>query len=284
MAVVKVALLLWLGAWLSVSEASPGPKRLYYELGGSLQVTPVPVEGRLTSASWKLGADLVADWTEGSEPEFIGTLKDKASMNLTTGQLTIKKMVAANQGVYTVELNNYVRPDTYDVVLVTRVKQPQVHVRTLTCSEKYQVCNVSCVADVQGAGPVDYQWKLGPQDWVEGEKDREIPQNEDSRSGISCRVKNPISQADSVVVPNIFQHTDVDKPDNVVAIVVSVVIVLVLVVVLVLVLWKNKERVFGWLDFSGQGSQAHANGTTTSHPEATSPTDPAGEEMVAKNS
>ncbi|XP_072246421.1 SLAM family member 9-like [Leuresthes tenuis] len=195
----------WLSAALDVTQARA--ETVYFALGGELVLRPqlsVPI----TSITWKNKGNIVAEWIERVLPlEYYGGFKTNTVLNVITGELIISNMTKDHDGSFTVEVNFKYHDVVYDTVGIKKVSQPQVILRPLTCNkETSKVCTLSCEAEVSGAEPVTYLWKKGGGKWTEAEKDLSITNDEETQGveTFSCRLKNPVSEADSEPFPNAF--------------------------------------------------------------------------------
>uniref|UniRef100_A0A672HF41 Ig-like domain-containing protein n=1 Tax=Salarias fasciatus TaxID=181472 RepID=A0A672HF41_SALFA len=127
----------------------------------------------IVSIVWKHNKDLVAEWVKDMvDLTFYGVLENRATMELTTGVLNITNMTRDNEGVYSVEINLQLQGT------VSRCR-----------------------------GPVSYRWKVGEQDWAEGEKDMEIfnsEEEEERPKTFTCRIKTPVSESGMLVTTELF--------------------------------------------------------------------------------
>ncbi|XP_072246418.1 uncharacterized protein [Leuresthes tenuis] len=215
----------WLSAALDVTQARV--ETVYFALGDELVLRP-QLSGPITSITWKNKGNIVAEWIERVLPlEYYGGFKNNTVLNLITGELKISNMKKEQAGKFMVEVNNKDHDVEYDAVEIKKVSQPQVILRPLTCNkETSKVCTLSCEAEVSGAEPVTYLWKKGGGEWTEAEKDLNITNDEETQGveTFSCRLKNPVSEADSEPFENLFYI----PPSSLIIIIVVVVVVLIL--------------------------------------------------------
>ncbi|XP_071336017.1 cell adhesion molecule CEACAM1-like [Trachinotus anak] len=169
-----------------------GCEHSYSEVGGTLVLTP-PFSGRINHILWKHGANLAAEWLNG-ELDYYGMFRGCTTLDTTTGQLEIKDMTESYAGLYTVEINNKLQSQGYNVEVIKRLSKPEVVQRPLTCSTVSDSCTLSCDGDTTGAGPVTYSWNKDDGQWVQEEKDKTIMNNEETKSikTFSCQMKNPV--------------------------------------------------------------------------------------------
>ncbi|XP_014908375.1 uncharacterized protein LOC106959987 isoform X1 [Poecilia latipinna] len=179
----------------------------YFEIGGNLDLNPA-FSGEITSITWKYKGNIVAEYIKDSVPlEYLGDLKGRTNVNLTTGVLTISNMSQSDGGLFTVEINNRVLPVSYNAVGVRKLDDYPVEVimRPLTCHRSSTECTLTCWVDLNEAEPVQYFWKKGEAgEWEEGEKVITISQETWSFQTITCKVKNPFSEKDSDPAVNPF--------------------------------------------------------------------------------
>ncbi|XP_072246419.1 uncharacterized protein [Leuresthes tenuis] len=213
----------WLSAALDVTQARA--ETVYFALGGELVLRPqlsVPI----TSITWKNKGNIVAEWIERVLPlEYYGGFKNNTVLDLITGELKISNMKKEQAGKFMVEVNNKDHDVEYDAVEIKKVSQPQVILRPLTCNkETSKVCTLSCEAEVSGAEPVTYLWKKGGGEWTEAEKDLNITNDEETQGveTFSCRLKNPVSEEESIEFKNPFYI----PPFSIVVVVVVLILVL----------------------------------------------------------
>ncbi|XP_014839769.1 PREDICTED: uncharacterized protein LOC106916171 isoform X2 [Poecilia mexicana] len=181
----------------------------YFEIGGNLDLNPA-FSGEITNFIWKHKGNLVAEYIKGSVPlEYLGDLKGRTNVDLTTGVLTISNMSQSDGGLFTVEINNRVLPVSFKAVGVRKLDDYPVEVimRPLTCHRSSTECTLTCWVDLNEAEPVQYFWKKGEAgEWEEGEKVITISQETWSFQTITCKVKNPFSEKDSDPAVNPFHR------------------------------------------------------------------------------
>ncbi|XP_040035393.2 lymphocyte function-associated antigen 3 [Gasterosteus aculeatus] len=197
----RIRVLVLLAALSSVGTAQD----LRYFTDGSertFEVRP-PVTEPIESIVWKFNSDLAAEWTDTSPLEIYPKFKTRTDLNTTTGSLVIKHMTKDDTGEYSVEINRQLQGGKYDMKWIRKVNKPEVHLRTLTCSPDSDKCNMTCDGGTEEAKPIDYDWRIGSEEWQNPGKDIEITKA-DHRDvkDIACRMKNPVSKAESEAIPN----------------------------------------------------------------------------------
>uniref|UniRef100_A0A3B4Y8A8 Ig-like domain-containing protein n=1 Tax=Seriola lalandi dorsalis TaxID=1841481 RepID=A0A3B4Y8A8_SERLL len=179
----------------------------YSEDGGTLILTP-PFSEAITSILWKHDTDLVVELV-GNEVDYYGKFRGMATLDRTTGRLEIKNMNRTYAGLYTVEINNQVQSQVYNVELIKKVPKPEVVFKPLICSPALDNCNMTCDGNTSGAGPVTYSWREGDGKWIQGEINKNIKKDETKRvETFSCQMKNPVSEEESKPQPNPFFQKD----------------------------------------------------------------------------
>ncbi|CAI5654970.1 unnamed protein product [Oreochromis niloticus] len=201
--VVLGALLLLLVANVSFCQAQIVEK--YFKVGGTLRLSPQPVSAEITSILWKYDKNLLADWEKGLiDLTYYSKFKGRTTLNTERGELEIRDMTAADSGVYSVEINNQVQSQVYQIVEIEAVPQPEVTLQPLTC-DRPSLCGLKCHGDITNAGPVTYSWKKDDGEWEDGQDRRDLSSLEmDSVKTFTCRMKNPVSQKESKAFKNPF--------------------------------------------------------------------------------
>ncbi|XP_038143396.1 uncharacterized protein LOC119785067 [Cyprinodon tularosa] len=235
---IIIAVLLLLGH-LAAAEVQ------YYGTGGSLVLGP-KFSGAITSITWKHKGNIVAEWIDGSvDLEYLGDLKGRLDLNLKTGVLTVKNMMKADQGVFSVEINNKVLPDTFEATWIRILNDSEVVViPSLTCSSQSQSCSLRCGEEIKDAGPIQYFWKKGENGkWEEGERTIEIENTDETGrfKTFSCKAENPVSEKESKPEENPFNKTDPVNWGTVFGIVIGLIIAAVAVGVTI---YMRKNKMF----------------------------------------
>lgn len=214
---MDTARFLWLCAALtSVVAQEPRNCTVGGELTLELKSPPNPIQ----RVVWKHGVNLLADLTRGRFSAY-GDFKGYATVD-TTGRLTIKNIQRVHAGLYSVEVNNQVQDQQYNVGVFKPLKQPNVLLTPLTCSYKSESCVLVCEVNTMGADPVSFKWLFGTELSENTGPQLKIEHNVEPPPTYTCRVTNPISEADSEPLKNPL----IAPPVNVVAIVVGVCVLL----------------------------------------------------------
>ncbi|XP_073337617.1 T-lymphocyte surface antigen Ly-9-like [Pagrus major] len=240
----------WLGAvllWAALDCSQAGVIPSYFVVGGNLELRPTVTE-TITNILWKYNGNLLAEWVKDEvELTYYDKYNGRTTLDPVSGRLEVTKMIKGDQGLYTVEINNRVHDQSYDVKSITKVPKPSVVVRTLTCNPESESCLLSCDGKdpetLKEAEPIEYSWKMGDKDWEKKTKDVTITSAETGQDKtITCRMKNPVSEQDSETVTNPMYKEPVITglgSGMIAGIVFGLLLILALVVVFVL-LWKFK--------------------------------------------
>lgn len=198
----------------------------YFELGGEVSLDPItPTEG-ISSITWKHQGNIVADYSSGSDVEYYADFKGRTTLALPSGVLTLRPMIKADEGNFTVEVNNRVQSVVYSAKEIKSLRSSKVVVvtRPLTCNHLSQKCNLSCITDNTDSAPFQYFWKEGDGAWVKLTKDKEIINSVQIKT-FSCKIYNTISEKESDPLANPFIKLP-ESPALVAGIVVLVILIL----------------------------------------------------------
>lgn len=179
-------------------------------------------------------------------------------------------MTAADNEVYTVEINNHVQSRVHKIMAIEDVPQPVLEAKPLSCSSASKDCKLVCEGDVSKAGPVEYFWEKDDREWPTSENTVEIINDEETQrvKKFSCRIKNRFSEKESNALDNPFYREETTKEPSspgsgvIVGIVLLALILLVAAVLLLLycTLESFKNKVDSCLPWK---KRADAAGTTT---------------------
>uniref|UniRef100_A0A671XAA1 Ig-like domain-containing protein n=1 Tax=Sparus aurata TaxID=8175 RepID=A0A671XAA1_SPAAU len=230
----------WISAVLLLASLKFSEAKIiseYFEVGGKLTLRPT-VKETITNILWKYNGNLLAEWVKNEvDLLYYDKYQNRTTLNTATGQLVINGMKKDDVGMYTVEINNKVHGQSYDVKWITRVPKPTVVFRPLTCGPDSESCSVTCDGKEPGslsdAEPIQYSWKIGEKDWKTTTNDITVTSAETvSDEKISCRMTNPISQEDSELKKNpLFNVNPEDKKVQLIPHVINVIDLTVAVVI-----------------------------------------------------
>ncbi|MEQ2253862.1 hypothetical protein ILYODFUR_036924 [Ilyodon furcidens] len=218
----------------------------YFEIGGKLVLRP-EFSGPINNIIWKHKGNIVAEWIKDKVPlEYLGDLKGRSELDLTTGTLTVSNMLKAHDGLFTVEINEKVLPGSFNAVEIKNLNQTKVEViiRPLTCSSEASNCTMDCGDDFGDGQPVQYFWKNGEAGkWENGEKRKVIINDEETWSfkSFTCKAKNRISEKESDPLENpFFSGESALCSTEVVGVVMRSVALLFLPILFVWFFWHNR--------------------------------------------
>uniref|UniRef100_A0A3Q2UZR5 Ig-like domain-containing protein n=1 Tax=Haplochromis burtoni TaxID=8153 RepID=A0A3Q2UZR5_HAPBU len=209
--VVLGALLVLLVANVSFCQAETVEK--YFRVGGTLQLSPEPVYGQITSIVWKYGKNLLAEWVKDQiPPTYYSKFRGRTTLNTDTGVLEIRDMTAADSGWYSVEINNRFQGEVHKTA-IEDVPRPEVTLQPLAC-DRPSLCGLKCYGDITNAGPVTYSWKKDDGEWERGQDKRDLSSLEmDSVKTFTCRMENSVSQKESLPFKNRFYQEKTPEPE-----------------------------------------------------------------------
>ncbi|XP_053189526.1 SLAM family member 9-like [Scomber japonicus] len=201
---------------LSAVLSSGLTEEKFFGEGGTLELRP-DFSSEINTVTWKLNNKLVAEWLKTiNAVTYYHVFEGRTTLNKVTGTLNITNKSPADSGVYSVEINNMVLPERYNVKAIKEVPQPAVELNLLSCSDASDNCTLLCegksdeAVALAEAEPVTYSWRMGDREWMDAEKIRTITNDEETQrvETFSCRMKNPISEKQSDPIPNPFYRED----------------------------------------------------------------------------
>ncbi|KAL6102140.1 cd58 [Pungitius sinensis] len=220
-------------------------QNLYFTDGNERTFEVRPPVSKITSIVWKINSDLLAEWSDKFSLEIYPRFKSRTSLDTTNGRLVIRQMTKEDVGRYTVEINNKVQSENYDMKWIPRVNKPEVHVRTLTCSPDSLECNVTCDGGTKEAEPIQYYWRIGSSEWEILEKDIVITKEKHGgEKDITCRMKNPVSEEESEPINNLLHQDASSLSPGGIAGIIIVFIVLIIAGLGSFGMWKYKKGPF----------------------------------------
>ncbi|XP_032409336.1 uncharacterized protein LOC116713314 [Xiphophorus hellerii] len=237
MEVQSAAMLLLLALQAAAQEVK------YFEIGGNLNLDPKPSEA-ITAITWKHKGNIAVEYIKDAvDLEYLGDLKGRLKLNVTTGILTISNMEKSDDGEFTVEVNNRALPVRFNVVGVKSVPEPVLVLNNPTCYKNSDSCNLTCKGDIRDSGPVRYFWKLGEYGpWLEAEQDWMFTAMQKALvEKIICKIQNPISERESGPLQNLLFPPGCSFISEVLGVVMRSVALLVLSSIAVWFFWQNRN-------------------------------------------
>ncbi|XP_033933895.1 uncharacterized protein [Pseudochaenichthys georgianus] len=167
--------------------------------GGSvtLDLSPAP-SNPITIIQWKFEDSILAEWVKDVVP--LAHNREHIKLDIVSGRLVMEKMTKAEEGVYSVEINNNKQNVKYSVLVIRDVPKPVIQ---STCSN--EECNMTCEGPTTGAEPVTYSWETGDGKWKEHGhvKNMSITKKEHGHvKYFICKMNNPVSEEVSEPLPN----------------------------------------------------------------------------------
>lgn len=258
-----LALLLWAVPDLSVAEDIMA----HFKDGGDLELRP-KVSDRITNILWKFDKYLIAEWVNDSVPlHYYERFKDRATLDITSGALVMKKLSTSDEGKYTVEINNKVHPQVFIGKLIEVVPKPGIWVQPLKCNAEMDSCTLKCEKEnvvIKDAELVTYEWKEDGGSWKKGGMTMPISKTATAHiKTFTCKMKNPVSEEESDPYENIF-YVEPPDGDPGTAVGVTVSLLLLAFAILGVVLWKKKMACFS--KRQDEGGATAANGPNPGSP------------------
>ncbi|XP_040888303.1 carcinoembryonic antigen-related cell adhesion molecule 1-like [Toxotes jaculatrix] len=167
---------------------------------GSISV-PVPI----TSIIWRDGPNIASQW-DNSDSEITNYrhFKGRVSLNISSGEMTIKGLTRSDTELYTPEINSLKAAPTR-LIIISPVPVPTV---TKACDDANTSCTLTCEGNTTAVELVTYIWKSDDKELTASSKEHHVTK-EDSSSikEFSCELKNPVSLESSKPIPNPFITT-----------------------------------------------------------------------------
>ncbi|XP_011604562.1 CD48 antigen-like [Takifugu rubripes] len=180
-------LLVWAWVLFGVVE-SDDP--LAGKLGSEVLLKPNAVTSPITSITWKQGPNLAVQW-DGTAIQSYRQFKNRSSLDVETGILTIRNLVLSDSNNYTPEINNVLQKE-----IVLKVYRP-VPKPTITVQKTPgEYCELTCDGDITDAEPVTYSWTKNKAALLETERNI-IQKWEECSSTYTCTMTNPVSTMES---------------------------------------------------------------------------------------
>ncbi|XP_070711814.1 uncharacterized protein [Pempheris klunzingeri] len=173
---------------------------VYKKVGDTVVLNPDAGSSLITSIMWKDGPNIAAQW-DGTDLDLYRQFKERGSLNISSGELTIRGLARGDSGLYTPEINNNLASPTR-LTVISPVPTPTVG---KSCDEEETVCTLSCDGNTTAAEPVTYRWTSGgvvlPGLLREQRITKEVSS---SMAGFVCELENPVSKESSEPLPNPF--------------------------------------------------------------------------------
>ncbi|XP_053170657.1 uncharacterized protein LOC128354439 isoform X2 [Scomber japonicus] len=169
---------------------------LYKKIGDKVVLTPDSVENPITNIIWMYGNDIAMEWYQGKTLS-LQQFKDRGSLDISTGVMTITGLTRDDSGIYTAEINGKETSET-ELLVISPVPKPTISV---SCERTY--CVYICDGNTTGTEPVTYWWTADEKRWP-STKELKITK-EDKEQWFSCELENHVSSSSSEKVINLFR-------------------------------------------------------------------------------
>ncbi|XP_047432881.1 uncharacterized protein LOC125001017 [Mugil cephalus] len=160
---------------------------IYQKVGNKVVLSPGPVTDDISNIVWKHGPNIAMMWS-GDKITSYQELKDRCTLNLTTGELTISNLTLKDSGNYTAEINNKILGTT-EIMVILPVPKPTI---SISCNDEKTHCVLTCEGNTTGVEQVSYYWTLDDMASWSLSKEINITKEEMERF-ISCTLENPVS-------------------------------------------------------------------------------------------
>ncbi|XP_041822255.1 T-cell surface antigen CD2-like [Chelmon rostratus] len=204
--VVVVWVCVLLPAVSAVSEIT-----LYRKVGDEVVLQPgtAPVTGAITSIMWKDGPNIATEW-DGMDLDLYRQFKERGSLNIANGEMTITGLTRDDSGLYTPEIN-LIPLGPIRLIVISPVSAPTV---IQSCDDEKTSCILTCDGNTTDAEPVTYKWKADDKVLTDSSKEHHIiKENSSSVNEFSCELENPVSRESSQPLHNPFiTTTDSTEP------------------------------------------------------------------------
>ncbi|XP_060923208.1 uncharacterized protein LOC132996859 isoform X2 [Limanda limanda] len=253
--------------------SSQAEMKLQKKVGDDVVLSAGSVTGPINHIKWKVGPDLAVQWeSTDSDVTYYRHFKERASLNTSSGAMTIRGLTQTDSNLYTPEINGTMATPTRLTVLAP-VPVPTV---TASCNEDKSSCTLTCEGNVKDVELVIYNWKSDDVPLRNSSKDHHVEKEESlSVKEFSCELENPVSLESSERIANPFiTDTTPEKKLNISTGLMVFLSLLGAVVLLAVVhrwragMWFFQKESMPWeADFWSKherGSEpAETNGTTT---------------------
>ncbi|KAG7236175.1 hypothetical protein INR49_001285 [Caranx melampygus] len=223
-----------LSVFVLVLWATSADALTYKKTGDTVVLSLDPVTENINKIIWKHNTDLAMEWiSSGSKPDSYRQFKDRGSLNISTGAMTITGLTVNDSGTYTPEINDRVRSPT-ELRVITPV--PKTHYTKSCKEEDERICNYTCEAgDDKNAEPITSVWISNLETWTSTGTLSITPDMK--QAWFRCVLKNPVSEERGEEISNPFAQR-VSASRMQIGLIISFVL-LVVVVIILIVIWKE---------------------------------------------
>ncbi|XP_039998490.1 uncharacterized protein LOC120798328 [Xiphias gladius] len=177
---------------------------LYKKEGDEVVLNPGSgsVTGPITSIVWRDGPNIAIQWEEpDTDITYYRHFEDRGSLNISSGEMTIKGLTRDDSAVYTAEINN-IKATPTRLTVIFPVPVPIV---TKSCDDERTSCILTCEGNTTGVELVTYKWRSDDEELTTSSKEHRVEkENSSSTKEFSCELDNPVSRESSKPIPNPF--------------------------------------------------------------------------------
>ncbi|KAF4086924.1 hypothetical protein AMELA_G00089910 [Ameiurus melas] len=219
------------------------------------------IQGTIEILDWRHNGNLVVEWEPGSDPHFY-RYKERASLDTTTGDFTLRLMKKEDSGVFRgqFQVETILQEFERTITVIDPVPKPKV-----TCEQNGM--NITLRCSVDPSVQAEFTWS-GPNGFSESGNSVHITKESDQEKVYFCIAKNSVSHTDTEFNLNMCPHKGgqggdggdggSDGPNTIVIVIVIVILVLVLGLAIAVYVFWGKIKDFMPALFPG----ATAGGTS----------------------
>ncbi|XP_059417486.1 uncharacterized protein LOC132152694 [Carassius carassius] len=160
----------------------------FVENGNNLTLNP-NISDKPEDILWTFNEDKVADH-DLNEFEAYGRFKGRSSIEITTGQLTVRNMTSQDSGIYKseIQINGKQQKSENEVQVIDALQEPVVTCKlNMTTESKTLFCSASSNSTISFE-------RTGSNSTQHSEQELHISKEEKPDSVFTCTVKNEVSQ------------------------------------------------------------------------------------------
>uniref|UniRef100_A0A3Q3WFX6 Ig-like domain-containing protein n=1 Tax=Mola mola TaxID=94237 RepID=A0A3Q3WFX6_MOLML len=142
--------------------------KLYKKVGDDVVLQASPLPSTIISISWKESVNIAVQW-EGNEIMYYRQFRERGSLNISSGELTITKLARGDSNLYTPEINNVIMAPT-QLIVISPVPKP-------TISSSYNsddVLVLTCNGGAMDSEPISYKWRSSGKELSNSSKELNI--------------------------------------------------------------------------------------------------------------
>lgn len=145
---------------------------------------------------WYHKSNFAVEWDRKENQSQIYThFQDRSSLNILTGELTIRDLTEKLGGVYTVKINRIILKGSINLKVISAVPKPRINA---SCNEEKTSCDLICEGNVSEMDPKPtYTWKLNTVNVTPTPNNILRITPETSANDFVCELENPVSYESS---------------------------------------------------------------------------------------